>query len=535
MQDMVNNTTTQNRKDSRHIGRYRHIAIVLFKYRLNEFIRTLGLESFLPFHWVPPALPWQKDTYSKPQRLRMAMEELGTNFVKVGQILSTRSDVMPSDYLQEFAKLQDSLTPLSQGIIEKVIVDELGRPMKELFSSFEPEPLGVASIGQVHAAMLKDGAEVVVKVQKPGVQEQVNEDIEILRQLAVFAAERGGGWLQYDLPGLVEELSDTLAGELDYIREGHNAEHFARFFQEEASIHIPKVWWSHTTSKVITLERIHGIRVLDLESVEDREKANFDRQDMAKRCAAIWVKMIFEDIVFHSDPHPGNLFIEPEGRLGLVDFGMIGLVDDDVRISVASAVKGMLDRDADILLDSLADLGATSPDSSKEHLRKDVKHLMSHYPLATEDLNLHANLGELFSLLRRNRMRLPGNTFLLLKTMTMAQGLGKRLDPEFDFFALLAPSVENLIRKRYKPSAILQKLPPAFAELALLGAGLPNRLARVLKSVERGELQVRAEVSGVERHLEHLERLVNRAIIGIIIAAIILGVSLVFLAIRMGR
>ena len=529
------NTAKQSRKDSRHIRRYRDIAMILFKYRLNEIINTLGMDRFLPLRWMPPALPWHKEIYTKPQRMRMALEELGVNFVKVGQILSTRSDIVPSDYVQELAKLQDSMKPLPTEVVEKVIVAELGRPIEELFSSFETEPLGVASIGQVHGAILKDGTEVVVKVQKPGVKEQVTEDLEILRQLAVFAAERGGGWMQYDLPSLVEELADTMAGELDYIREGHNAEHFARFFKEDPSIHIPKIIWENTTTQVITMERIRGIRIQDLEAIEEREKANFDRQDMAKRSAGIWIKMVFEDTVFHSDPHPGNMFIEPEGRLGLVDFGMVGPVDDEVRLNVGRAIKGMLERDADSLIDSLVDLGATSPDRSRENLRKDIKHLMSHYPLNLEDLNLTTNMSDLFGLLRRNRMRLPGNTFLLLKTVTMAQALGMRVDPNFDFFAILAPSIESLITKRYNPNAIWQQFRPAFAELVLVGASLPARMNRLFKSVERGELQVRAEVSGVERHLEHLERLVNKAIIGLIIAAIILGASLAFLAFRMGR
>ena len=214
---------------------------------------------------------------------------------------------------------------------------------------------------------------------------------------------------------------------------------------------------------------------------------------------------------------------------------MIGLVDDEVRSYVVSVVKGILDRDVDLLMDSLVDLGAVTPAGSKETLRKDLKHIMGHYPLLTEDLNLTSNLGELFAVVRRNHIQLPGNTFLLLKTMTMAQGLGQELDPDFDFFALLTPSVEKMLQKKYRPSSILRRLPPAVAELALLGAGLPNRLARIVKSVERGELHFSADVSGVERHLEHLERLVNRAIIGLIAAAVILGGALVFLAIRLGH
>ena len=533
MAGMMNNrTTTKGHREAKHFGRYRQIALILVKYRLGEFIKTLGLEHYLPFTWTPNMKPWRKEVYSRSQRTRMALEEAGTTFIKIGQILSTRSDVLPSDFVQELTKLQDSLTPLPLEDVEKVIKNELGKAVKELFSFFEPKPLGVASIGQVHAAILNDGTEVVIKVQKPGVREQVTEDLEILRQLGKSATQRGEGFQQYDIAGLVEEISDTLNGELDYIREGHSAEHFAKFFKDDTSIHIPKIYWNYTTPRVITMERIRGINILDFPALD---RAKFDRKELAKRSASIWVKMIFEDSVFHADPHPGNVFVEANGRLGLVDFGMIGLVDDEVRGYIVSVVKGILDRDVDLLLDSLIDLGAVTPVGSKESLRKDLKHIMGHYPLLTEDLNLTSNLGELFAVVRRNHIQLPGNTFLLLKTMTMAQGLGQALDPDFDFFALLTPAVDNMLKNKYKPTSILRRLPPAIAELALFGVGLPNRLARIAKTVERGEFHIKADVSGVERHLEHLERFVNRAIVGMIIAAVILAAGLVFLAIRLGH
>ena len=528
----INRTSTRAHKGNHHYGRYRQIALILVKYRLGEFIRILGLDHYLPFSWTPPGNPWRKEIYSVSQRTRMALEEAGTTFIKMGQILSTRTDVLPSDFIQELTKLQDSLTPLPLETVEAVIKNELGRPVSELFATFDPKPLGVASIGQVHGATLADGTEVVIKVQKPGVKEQVTEDLEILRQLGAVAARHAGEMQQYDLAGLVEEISDTMSGELDYIREGHSAEHFARFFQDDPKMHIPKIFWDYTTSRVITLERIRGINILDFTGLD---KAKIDRKELAKRAANIWVRMVFEDTVFHADPHPGNLFVEADGRLGLVDYGMIGLVDDEVRSYVVSVVKGVLDRDVDILMDSLVDLGAVAPAGSKEALRKDLKHIMGHYPLLTEDLNLTSNLGELFAVVRRNHIQLPGNTFLLLKTMTMAQGLGQELDPDFDFFALLTPSVEKMLQKKYKPSSILRRLPPAVAELAIFGAGLPNRLARIVKTVERGELHFSADVTGVERHMEHLERLVNRAIIGIVAAAVILGGALIFVAIKLGR
>ena len=522
----------KGRTRNHHFGRYRQIALVLIKYRLADLIRTFNLDRFLPFRWVPPGNPWaKKEVYTRSQRTRMAMEELGTTFIKVGQILSTRNDIMPSDYVEELTKLQDSLTPLPLATIEKVISDEFGQPVGAIFTSFEPNPLGVASIGQVHAAILKDGTEVVVKVQKTGVKEQVTEDLEILQQMATSAAQHSDGWQNYNLTSLVEEIADTLRGELDYVREGHSAEHFARFFKGDPSVHVPKIFWEYTTPRVITLERIRGINILDISSLD---KAGFNRKELAKRSAGVWIKMVFENSVFHADPHPGNLFVETDGRLGLVDFGMIGLVDDEVRINIATVVKGILDRDVDLLLESLIDLGAITPAGSKESLRRDLKHMMAHYPLLAENLDISSDFSDLFTIVRNNHIQLPGNTFLLLKTLTMAQSLGQRLDKDFNFFELLAPSVDNLVHERYRPSKILRRLPPAIAELSLLGAGLPMRISRILKSIERGEFHLNADVSGVEVHLEHLERLVNRAIIGLIIAAVIFALAIAFLVFRLG-
>ncbi len=525
------NTSPSESKESRYFGRYREIASVLFKYRMGELIQTLELARFLPLHWVPPGNPWRKQSYSRSQRTRMALEELGTTFVKMGQILATRGDIIPSDFVQELSRLQDSLTPLPLEKIEDVITAELHKPIRQLFSSFEPKPLGVASIGQVHAATLVDGTPVVVKVQKPGVQKQVREDLEIMRQMATSGARNEKKWQQYDLSGLVEEIKDTLNGELDYIREGHSAEHFARFFQDDPTIHIPRIFWELTTPRVITMERIRGIGILDLTSLD---AAKADRQALARRAAGIWIEMVFHDTVFHADPHPGNLFLESDGRLGLVDFGMIGTVDDEVRMYLVNAVKGILERDVDLVMDSLVDLGAITPYGSREALRKDLKHIMGHYPLIEENLNLNSNLAELFTAVRRHYVQLPGNSFLFLKTMSMAQSLGQTLDPSFDFFGMLAPIVEDMLKKKYQPSAILRRLPSTFAELAILGTNMPLRISRLLKSIERGDMRINADVTGVERHLEHLERLVNRALIGLIAAFAILSAAIIILAFKLG-
>ena len=531
------NDTKKEPKQKSHFTRYWQIVTVLAKYRLEEVLRYVGLQKLLPFRFLLRGNPFRKMPYTKPERMRMAIEELGTFFVKLGQILSTRADLLPPAYTKELSKLQSSLKPLPTEVMKKVISDELGHSADEVFSSFDPHPIGVASIGQVYTCSLADGTEVVVKVQKPGVPQQVAEDMYILGRAAVSATKHWEGAQQYDLVGIVKEIADTIKTEMDYIQEGHSAEYFARFFQEDPSIHIPKIFWESTTVRVVTMERIHGIGVLDVQSLD---KAGFDRKELAKRSVALWLKMVFEGEAFHADPHPGNLFVEPDGRLGLVDFGMVCMIDDEVRWRLANALKAILDRNADLLIDALIELGAVSLrlEGSRASLRKDVKYVMVHYPtihLQNHSESVSSSLGQLFTLLRRNHIQLPSNTFLLLKTIIMAQSLGRGLDPEFDITPMIESSVLRIIKKRYSVIAALRRLPMAAAQLASLAAGLPERMDRMMKTVERGEIQVRADVSGLDKHIHQLEGIVNKTMICIIGASIILGLALFYLAFRLGQ
>jgi ubiquinone biosynthesis protein len=523
-------------KKKSHFPRYRQIVMVLAKYRLEEVITYVGLQRLLIFRWLLRGNPFRKMSYTKPERLRMAIEELGTFWVKLGQILSTRADLLPPAYTQELSKLQNSLKPLPIEMMNRVISRELSQSTDEIFTSFDPQPIGVASIGQVYACTLADGTEVVVKVQKPGVPELVKEDIYILGRAAVAATMHWKGAQQYDLVGIAQEIGDTIKTETDYIQEGHSAEYFAAFFREDRTIHIPKIFWKSTTERMITMERIRGIGILDIQALD---KAGFDRKELAKRSVALWLKMVFEGDAFHADPHPGNLFVEPDGKLGLVDFGMVCMVDDEMRWRLANAVKAILDRNVDLLIDALIELGAVSLriEGSRAALRKDMKYVMSHYPtihLQKRSESVSTNLGQLFSLLRRNHIQLPSNTFLLLKTIVMAQSLGRGLDPEFDIVPMLEQSVVRIIKKRFSIMAAIRRLPTATAEMASLAAGLPQRLDRMFKTAERGEIQVRADVSGVEKHIHHLEQIVRATVLGILGAAIILGLALFFVGWRLG-
>ncbi len=518
----------------RHTARYRHIALVLVKYQLGDLIRTLNLDRFLPFHFVPPVLPWTRSDVSRAARTRMAMEDLGTTFVKLGQILSTRVDLLPPDYTAELSKLQNALKPLPTDVIKQAILEELGKPVEEIFATFDPVPMGVASIGQAHAATLRDGAEVVVKVRKPGVVEQAEEDMDILHQLAEAASRNWRGIpQQYDLVAIVHEIAETFLAEMDYVREGHSAEHFSRFFAEDDGVHVPKIYWDYTRPRVITLERIHGFGILDTIALE---KAGFNRKEIAEHAVGLWLKMIFTGSLMHADPHPGNLFVEGGGRLGLIDYGMVYIIDEEVRQNLASALRAIVARDVDSLVDSLMELGAFRHEVSRDMLRGDLKHVMGHYPsLSTADLHLGANLGELFTVVRRNHIQLPANTFLLLKTVAMAQSLGKALDPQFDILPMLESYVRQTLDVRHATEALVKGFRGAVADMALFGLSLPRRLNRFVKSVERGELQIKPDMTGLEDHMRHLERLVNRMIFGILIAAIILCLTVLYVAFRLPR
>jgi ubiquinone biosynthesis protein len=285
------------------------------------------------------------------------------------------------------------------------------------------------------------------------------------------------------------------------------------------------------------MERIHGIGVRDIQALD---KAGFDRRELAKRAVSIWLKMVFEGEAFHADPHPGNLFVEPDGRLGLVDFGMVCMVDNEVRWHLANALKALIDRNPDMLIDALIELGAVSlrVEGSRALLRKDMKYVMGQFStthLLKRSESVSYNLEQLFTMLRRNHIQLPSNTFLLLKTIVMAQSLGRGLDPDFDIAPLLQSSVIRIIKKRYSVTAALRRLPVAAAELASLVGGMPQRVDRMMKTAERGEIQVRADVSGIEKHIHHLERVANRSLICILGAALIIGAALFFVGSRMAH
>ncbi len=506
-----------------HRERYRQ-AHTLARHGLGYLVGILGLERFVPFHRGLFKHPRRAQPYTRPEHVRMALEELGATFIKLGQILSTRTDLLPPEYQAEFAKLQDAAPTIPIEVVREAIGAELGQPIEAVFATFDPVPLAAASIGQAHAATLLDGTEVVVKIRRPGVVEQIEEDLEILQNLAATASRSSEFASQYDPVGLAQEFAQTLRAELDYLREGRNVERFAANFAADETVHIPRIFWEVTTARVLTLERIHGIKINDLATLD---AAGIDRAVVAERAARIILKMVFEDGFFHADPHPGNFFIEPGGRIGLIDFGMVGTIDERTQERLVKLLLAVTSQDADRLADAFLELGVSQQQVDRSLLGRDLEHLVSrYYGQALGAIKLGPMLEEMLTIVRHHHLRLPTNLALLIKTVAMNEGLGTQLDPEFRLTSVLVPYAQRLMLCQFSPFFWTRRLGQAGLDAAWLGIELPQQLRRVLGELERGDLDIGMRPTDVEPVMRRFERLVNRLVLAMVLAAFIIGLAM---------
>jgi ubiquinone biosynthesis protein len=506
-----------------HLDRYRQIVETLTRHGLGFLVGAAGLERWLPFQNGLLGHERRDLPYTNPEHVRLALEQLGPTFVKLGQVLSTRPDLLPPEYRVELAKLQDSAPPISGAVIRDVIMQELGHPPEEAFASFDLVPLASASIGQAHAATLADGTGVVVKIRRPGVIEQVAADLEILQNLAVQASRRWAAAADYDLIGIAEEFAVTLGAELDYLKEGRNAERFAANFADDPGVHIPRIYWTTTTSRVLTLERIGGIKVDDLAALD---AAGVDRRELATRAARTAAEMIFDDGFFHADPHPGNLFIEPGGRIGLIDFGMVGEVDARLREQLAALLVALTRADPDRVAAALFNLTVAPEKAVREGLAADLRPVIDLYrdrPLG--EIPVGTLIRNVLGVVREHHLQLPRQLALVLKMVIMTEGMGVSLDPEFQLGAVLAPYARRLASDRYSPARLLRRLSRSGLDLVELASELPDDLRRLRAMMDAGGPEVHLRASELDPLVARLERTGERLVVAMIAAAFIGGVG----------
>ena len=500
--------------------RQRQIAEVLVRYELGHLLEVFGLERFVS---LERRLLRRDAGRTRPESLRIALEELGPTFIKLGQVLSTRADLLPPDFQAELAKLQDDTNRVAPEVIEETISTELGAVPAELFASFDREPVAAASIGQVHAATLHDGTEVVVKVRRPGAAEEVELDLEILRNLAARASQRWKEAEHWDLNGLARDFADLLRAELDYLQEAGHAQEFAANFAADPGVRIPSVYPELTTSRVITLERIKGLKISDVTGLDATGE---DRAALAGRLATTVAQMVLVDGFYHGDPQPGNFFVEPGGRIGIVDFGRVGRIDDNLRARLSRLLMALIHKDPDRVTSALLAVRVPTGPVDRDRLQQDLSELLARYSgHAIRDVPIGAAIREILDVVRRHNLIISPELALLFAVLIMEESVTEELDPGFRLENALRPYVERHLASSLSPGVLARRAEQFGVEVAELAGELPGQLHRLLDTLGDGQFEVHLRTSELQPLVARIERLANRVAISILAAAAIDGLT----------
>jgi ubiquinone biosynthesis protein len=456
-------------------------------------------------------------------RLRRTLDDLGPTFVKFGQVLSTRSDILPEGVLTELQKLQDTATPMPAGVAQEIIEGELGAPVEEVFRSFDPVPLGSASIGQVHRAVLRSGETVAVKVQRPEAPGRVGGDLELMRDFAALLDRRFGRRLFIDVRGLVAEFEVVIRRELDYTTEAENARRFAANFAGTPVI-IPAVYLELSTPSVLTEEYIEGTRFRDIRPLTLTPS---ERRRVASMGAEAIFKMAFEDGFFHGDPHPSNLLLTPAGDLALLDFGMVGYMSRGDIEALSRLFIAVIQRDASAALRGLERLGVTYATEIRGDLVRDLREFLNKYSaLSVGEVTLGQALSELIALARRYRLRMPPVFPLLTKALVTAEGLARAIDPTLNVYEVARPYAQRLLSERYKPRAVIEVVEEHALEYARYVEDYPEQIRLLLTELADGELEVQLVHGGLDELIGSVDVLANRLVFALVTAALLVGSSM---------
>jgi ubiquinone biosynthesis protein len=528
----------------RDMGRLHDIAAILVRYGFGDIVRRVGLADAL--EQAGRVLHW-RDTKAyahmpPPERVRRALEDLGPTFVKLGQVLATRVDLFEPEWIAEFGKLRDHAPPSPWEAVHQQLIEDLGASPETVFAGLDPQPLAAASIAQVYSASLRDGTPVVVKVRRPGIRPVVEADLRLLARATEIAEAQSPELRAFRPHEMVRRFSLSLRRELDLAEECHNAERIAENFAgytdddtpatmaagsapaAQSVIVIPRIYWPWTTERVCVQDRIEGFPGSDLNAVEE---AGLDRKLLARRGACAVLKMIVDDGLFHADPHPGNVFYLPDNRIAFIDFGMVGHLTEERRDQLLSLLLGVFKNQPRQVVDVLLDWTGESVADEAE-LVQDVDAFVDRYRRALlKQLHLAAMLSDLVAILRQHHLTLPSDLALLVKAFISLEGMGRELDPEFDMAQELLPVLEHAARARFMPAALLRRGWRAGEDTLALLASLPQDLSRLLRAARRGKLEIHVDVPRLERVSNRLDRAASRLKIGIVVAALVIGSSIV--------
>jgi len=513
----------------RNLERIRQVSEVAIRHGFGYFFERHNLWEALKIRRRVRA---DRVIGPRGRHIREMLEELGPTYVKFGQLLSTRPDLVPPDVITELVFLQDRVPSFPAAEARSLIEKELGLTVERLFVSFSDEPIAAASIGQVHEAVLPDGREVMVKVRRPRVREQIDLDLDLFKQIAGLLQAHFGERLFVDPVSLVEEFARSITGELDYVLEGRNAEKFAHLFRDDDSVVIPKVYWSYTTSKVLTLDRLNGPTLASI----DKESLNLsERRVLAETLARTWFKQILEKGFVHGDPHPANIVVINSQCIGMLDFGIVSSLSEEDLEQGVGLFLAMMQRDLEGVKRRLKKLGVSWERGKEEDITRALENVFGrYYGARLSEVDPGIVLREIFQIIYSLHLRLPSRFLVMDKAILTAEGVVANLYPDFNFFEIARPYARRLVRQRYEPGAVLNRMERSVSAYGEIFRDYPFQLHDLLEELKSGDLEINFIHRGLERLTHKLDVVTNRMVVGIVVAALGLASSLLAAFVQSG-
>ncbi len=516
-----------------HVPRYREILGILFKYGFADVLKLVALQRVLGMEDATITIHEEGLLATPlPERMRLALEELGPTFIKFGQIVSSRRDLVTDEYYIELCKLQANVPPFPAKEARQIIADELGSPVADIFSSFDDEPVGAASIAQVHAAVLRSGTMVAVKVQRPNIVKVIELDLAILHDLARFVERHVTEMAGLNPVGVVEEFSSTLLKELDFNNEAQNAERFAKQFEGNEWVKTPEIFREQSSERVLTMEFITGYNVEDHAALR---RAGIKPEELADHMTEVIYEQIFEHGFFHGDPHPGNVLILKGGITGLLDYGMMGSFTPAFRSSIAHMIAGLAEKNHQQVMRSILEMSEEGYASDTTKMLSDVEEFSgTHLNQPLKDINLGVVLNKLLELLRNNHLRMKGSFYLGIKALTQVEAIGRSLNPDLNFIKLGEPYATKVIQGKYEPMRIFQLMRKLVSEGVDFLEEFPHDFRNLYQRIKRGQinipLQHKIDPEGFEPLRKTLDSIANRLTNAILTASVLICSSILVLS-----
>ncbi|SHH53049.1 ubiquinone biosynthesis protein [Caloranaerobacter azorensis DSM 13643] len=513
-------------KRRKKLKRYREIAKILTKYGFDMIAERIDNRSIISKMFIRSKKYSQK--YTRGERIRFTLEELGPTFIKFGQILSTRYDILPKDIVDELSKLQDEITPFDLDTAKSIIRDELGKDLEDVFIEFQEEPLAAASIGQVYRGVLKDGNKVVIKVQRPNIDEIIKQDIDILYTLARLFDDILKKKMVISTRDIVEEFSYFIRKELDYTYEAQNCERFRMYFKNDERVVIPKTYWEYTTKKVLVMEEIKGIKVSDIDEID---KMGFNKEKLSELGAKVFLEQIFIHGFFHGDPHPGNILVLSENKISFIDFGVVGYLDNLTFEFITTLLRAAIDRDIDKIVESLYKMNAISAETDEIGLKKELFFIINYYfDLPINKINFGEAFNEIMSIAYKYKLKMPSQLTLLIKSIITIEGTGKKLNPHFNLSRISKEIIKKITKRKFNPKSVTKKIIDTTTENIENIFEITNRVNDILYKIDKDKLKIKMEIEGLNKLEKEIYIMTNKLALSLIISSIIVGSSIIIQA-----